>query len=104
METIFGADFRAPLGHLTEYLKILKGLVKNRAINFDGRYYQAHSTLSGATDVPVMASALRERSLEVCGAESDGTISWVCPHRYLHDIALPALQTGARRAGRPSHT
>ena len=103
METIFGADFRAPLGHLTEYLKTLKGLVQDGAINFDGRYCQAHSTLSGATDLPVMASVLRGRSFEVCGAESDGTMSWVCPHRYLRGIALPALQTGARRTGRPSH-
>ena len=102
METTFGADFHAPLGHLTEYLKVLKGLVQQGAIDFDGRYYQAHSTLPEAVDVPVMASALRERSFEVCGAESDGAISWVCPLQYLRDVALPALKAGAESAGRPA--
>ena len=102
METTFGADFRAPLGHLTEYLRVLKGLLQDGAIDFDGRYYQAHSTLPEPMDVPVMASALRERSFEVCGAQSDGAISWVCPHQYLRDIALPALKAGAESAGRPA--
>ena len=102
METTFGADFHAPLGHLTEYLRVLKGLLQDGAVDFDGRYYQAHSTLPEAVDVPVMASALRERSFEVCGVESDGAISWVCPHSYLQDVALPALKSGAKRAGRPT--
>jgi F420-dependent oxidoreductase-like protein len=102
METTFGADFRAPLGHLTEYLGVLKGLLQDGAIDFDGRYYRAHSTLPEPLDVPVMASALRERSFEVCGAKSDGAISWVCPHRYLRETALPALKAGAESAGRPA--
>ena len=37
----------------------------------------------------------------MCGAEADGAISWVCPGLYLRDVALPAMETGAERAGRP---
>ena len=47
-----------------------------------------------------MASALRRRSFEFCGAETDGAISRVCPGVYLREVALPAMQTGAQRAGR----
>jgi F420-dependent oxidoreductase-like protein len=102
MESTFGAQFRAPLGHLTEYLRILKGLLQEGEVDFDGRYYAAHTSMSQADDVPVMASALRPKSFELCGAEADGAISWVCPHQYLRDSALPAVRAGAARAGRPA--
>ena len=100
MERTFGAEFRAPLGHLGEYVHILKELLHRGEVDFDGRYYAAHSSIAKAGDVPVMASALRPRSFDLCGAEADGAISWVCPHGYLRESALPALRAGAARAGR----
>ena len=100
MERTFGARFRAPLGHLGEYLRILKALIQGGAVDFDGRFYSAGSTMPAAPDVPVMASALRPRSFELCGAEADGAISWVCPHDYLRQSALPALLRGATAKGR----
>ena len=96
----FGVDFRAPLGHLKEYLRIVKGLTQKGTIDFDGRFYTAHATNSSPIDVPVMASALRPGAFELCGAEADGAISWVCPHVYLRDVALPALRAGAEKVGR----
>ena len=48
-----------------------------------------------------MASALQRGSFELCGEEADGAISWICPGIYLRDVALPAMQLGAERAGRP---
>ena len=101
METTFGVDFRAPLGHLREYLTILKALLHEGEVEFAGRYYQAKARTSNPVDVPVMASALRRRSFELCGAMADGAITWVCPGRYLEEVALPALREGAEGAGRP---
>lgn len=40
-------------------------------------------------------------SFELCGAEADGAISWICPGEYLRDVGLPAMHVGAERAGRP---
>ena len=100
MERTFGAEFRSPLGHLTEYLRVLKGLLQQGSIDLDGEYYTAHAQVSQPVDVAVMASALRPRSFELCGAEADGAISWVCPHAYVRDSALPALKRGAASAGR----
>ncbi|MBI4199234.1 MAG: LLM class flavin-dependent oxidoreductase [Chloroflexi bacterium] len=101
MEGIFGVEFQAPLAHLREYLRILRALLHQGEVEFEGRFYQAHARTGVRADVPVMASALRRGSFELCGAEADGAISWVCPAPYLHDVALPALQAGATRAGRP---
>ena len=101
MAQMFGADFRAPLGNLSEYMKILKELVQQGAVDFGGRYYSAHAQIAPSPDIPVMASALGPKAFELCGAESDGAISWVCPFTYLRDVALPAMKAGAEGAGRP---
>ena len=102
IEETYGIEFKAPLGHLREYLQILKTLFREGRVDYDGRYYQVHAGIPSPIDVPVMASALRQRAFELCGAEADGAISWVCPGVYLRDVALPALKAGAEKAGRPT--
>ncbi len=96
-----GMNFNSPVGHLREYVQILKAILQQGKVDFDGDFYHAHDAISEPLDVPVMASALQRGSFEMCGAESDGAISWICPPVYLRDVALPALQAGAERAGRP---
>lgn len=96
-----GVNFRSPLNHLREYLKILKALLQTGKVDFDGTFYQAHETIPEPVDVPVMASALQRGSFELCGAEADGAISWICPGTYLRDVALPAMKAGAEQTGRP---
>ena len=99
VEQMLGINFRAPLAHLREYVHILKALLQDGSVDYSGRYYKAHTSMP-AVDVPVMAAALGEGAFEMCGAEADGAISWVCPGAYLRDVALPAMQRGAERAGR----
>src|SRR5215470_3771010 len=101
MEQTYGVNFRDPLGHLREYVRIVKTLLHTGSVDFAGRYYQAHTRIAAAVDVPVMAAALGEKAYELCGAEADGAISWVCPGAYLRDVALPALHRGADSVGRP---
>ena len=95
-----GLDFDAPLGHLKEYLQILKSILQEGRVDYDGDFYQAHDSIPEPCDIEIMGSALRTGSFELCGAESDGAISWICPATYLRDVALPALKAGAQRAGR----
>ena len=96
-----GIQMPSPLGHLRDYLRILKALLQKGKADYDGEFYQAHDSIAEPVDVPVMASALRRGSFELCGAEADGAISWVCPATYLKDVALPAMKKGAEQAGRP---
>ena len=96
-----GLPFASPLGHLREYLRILKALLQQGRVDMDGIYYKAHETIPEPLELPVMASALQRGSFELCGEAADGAISWICPGVYLRDVALPAMQVGAERAGRP---
>ena len=98
MQETFGVGFEAPLGHLTEYVRVLKGLLGDGEIDFQGEQIVAKATLPAPTGVAVMASALRPRSFEMCGAEGIGAISWVCPHTYVRDTALPAMTAAAEGA------
>lgn len=100
MESTFGTDFRAPLGHLREYFDIVKPLLQQGAVEYQGRWYSANAKLGGPLNIPVLTSALRPGAFELAGSMADGVISWVCPHFYLRDTAMPALQEGARKAGR----
>jgi F420-dependent oxidoreductase-like protein len=97
-----GIQMNDPLGHLKEYLRILKALLQNGSVDFDGEFLQAHDSITEPVNVPVMASALQRGSFELCGAEADGAISWVCPGVYLRDVAIPAMREGADKAGRPA--
>ena len=101
VEQMLGISFRAPLAHLREYVHILKALLQEGSVDYSGRHYQAHTSIPGPVDVPVTAAALGEGAFEMCGAEADGAISWVCPGAYLRDVALPAMQRGAEQANRP---
>jgi F420-dependent oxidoreductase-like protein len=102
IETTFGYRFTAPLDHLREYVHIVRTLLHEGAVDFDGKRYTAHTRIAAAfPDVPVLASALRARSFRFCGRETDGAISWVCPPEYLRSVALPALEQGADDASRP---
>ena len=101
MQTVFGADFKAPLTNVREYVHVVKSLLETGEVDFDGKQYHAHARIAGPVpDVPVMSAALRQRSFEFCGAEADGAISWVCPGAYLRDVAIPAIEAGAQSAGR----
>jgi alkanesulfonate monooxygenase SsuD/methylene tetrahydromethanopterin reductase-like flavin-dependent oxidoreductase (luciferase family) len=57
-----GLPFSSPLGHLREYLRILKALLQQGRVDMDGTYYKAHETLLEPLDLPVMASALQRGS------------------------------------------
>ena len=96
----YGVNFRAPLGHLREYVRILKSLLQGGSVDLDGRYYRAKGRSATPVDALVMTSALGRGAFELCGAESDGAITWLCPAPYLRDVALPALAESARQAGR----
>ena len=103
MKGMFGVDFHTPLTNLKEYVYIVRTLLETGSVDFDGSHYQAHARIpEPVKGVPIMASALRTRSYEFCGAEADGAISWVSPYQFLRDTALPVMRAAAEAAGRPT--
>ena len=101
IERTYGFAFERPLSHLTEYVQILRAVLREGAVNFAGRHYRAQTANNDPVDVPVLISAVRPKSFELAGACTDGAISWLCPGAYLRDFAVPAMAAGAEKAGQP---
>ncbi len=97
---LYGLEYRKPLTNLREYLITVRALLHEGTVEFQGEHVTARGRLSVTAPVPVLASALRPRSFELCGELSDGAISWMCPLSYLLEVALPAMRRGAEKAGR----
>jgi len=100
IERTYGFDYRKPLGHLEEYIHIIRSVLREGVVDFKGEHYQAQTADNEPIDVPVIVSAIRRKSFELAGACTDGAISWICPGGYLRDFALPAMADGAKREGR----
>ena len=102
IEGAFGLPMGKPLDHLREYLTVLRGLLRDGHVDFEGTYYKVHSDLNGTADLPLYISALRQNAFRLAGELADGAISWVCPLDYLRQTAGPAMREAATQAGRPA--
>ena len=100
VERFYGVPYTRPLTNLREYLLTIRTLLHEGSVDFEGVHVSVKARINPHAPVPVMASALRPKSYQLCGELSDGAISWMSPLRYLVDTALPALQAGAAVAGR----
>lgn len=88
------------LDRLREFVQVLRPLLHDGKVDFDGTYYQIALESGVSLSTPVMVSALRENAYRQAGAVSDGAISWVSPLDYLVDQMKPAMAEGAKEAGR----
>jgi F420-dependent oxidoreductase-like protein len=100
MEPLYGVTYRRPMTNLREYLQVLRALLHEGRVDFQGKMVRARARIAGPVDVPVMASALSPGAFRACGELAEGAISWMCPWPYLRDTALPALREGAAAAAR----
>jgi alkanesulfonate monooxygenase SsuD/methylene tetrahydromethanopterin reductase-like flavin-dependent oxidoreductase (luciferase family) len=97
----YGIEHRKPLTHLRETITAIRTLLREGQVDFQGELVQMRARLAAAPlETPVMGSALQPRTYEAMGEVADGAISWMAPVRYLVEVALPAVQRGAERAGR----
>jgi len=103
MEAMLGLELREPLTVMREYVAVLRGALGEGA-NFDGRHYRVHwSTQMPARPAspPIYLAALSAGMCELAGEIADGAILWLCSPTYVREIALPAIERGRRRAGKP---
>ncbi|MEQ8857953.1 MAG: LLM class flavin-dependent oxidoreductase [Pseudomonadales bacterium] len=100
MRGTWGLDFTRPLEHLREYVSILNASFHDGKVDFSGKRLQAHAEFAEPADIRVMVSALRHNAFALAGELTEGGISWVTPPEHIRDVAIPALEEGAVKAGR----
>jgi F420-dependent oxidoreductase-like protein len=105
IEGWFGIPFAKPHVYLREYVQVLRQLLWDGKVDYEGEVFKVHHMAlpagMAAPRVPILISALRANAFRLAGEITDGAISWMCPVPYLVQTALPALKAGADAAGRP---
>lgn len=96
-----GIPIDRPLDRLREALGVLRPLIDDGSVDFDGEFYRVTAT-GDPLPTPLLVSALRENAFRLAGELSDGAISWVSPLPYLVDRMRPAIAEGAAVANRPA--
>jgi alkanesulfonate monooxygenase SsuD/methylene tetrahydromethanopterin reductase-like flavin-dependent oxidoreductase (luciferase family) len=103
MEAMLGLRLVEPLGVMREYVAVLRGALAE-GTDFQGRHYRVRWSLAlpkRPAAPPIYLAALSVKMLELAGEIADGAVLWLCPPAYVRDVALPALERGRRRAGKP---
>lgn len=96
-----GIPYKAPLGHLREYLEVLHRAFAGQRVDFEGEHYRARLGLGRPVEVPVMVGALQPATFRLAGRSGDGAVTWLCPAGYLRSVGLPTMTEAAESAGRP---
>lgn len=96
--------FSERLGRLREAIELIRTLWSQERVSFEGRYYRTErATIYDLPDqpVPILIAAAGPKAAEFAGADGDGFITTSGKPRELYtDTLLPALERGAREAGR----
>lgn len=102
IEQIMGLSFDKPLRHLRDYLSILRPLIHERTVAFDGQTLSAHATVGvgDAPACPILIAALGPQMLALAGEMAEGTITWMTGADTLADHTIPTIRASAERHGR----
>jgi alkanesulfonate monooxygenase SsuD/methylene tetrahydromethanopterin reductase-like flavin-dependent oxidoreductase (luciferase family) len=103
MEAMLGLRLVEPLSVMREYVAVLRGAL-GAGSEFDGRHYRVRWSLAlpkRPPAPPIYLAALSVKMLELAGELADGAVLWLCPPAYVRDVAMPALERGRRRTGKP---
>jgi F420-dependent oxidoreductase-like protein len=102
IEAMFGYSFAKPVGHMKEYLSILRPLLHGEAVSFQGETLSANGSLSipGAAAPPLLVAALGSQMLHVAGRLAEGTITWMTGPATLAEHIVPTITSAAKEAGR----
>jgi alkanesulfonate monooxygenase SsuD/methylene tetrahydromethanopterin reductase-like flavin-dependent oxidoreductase (luciferase family) len=82
---------------------VLRGALGDGS-DFSGRHYRARWAMAvprRPAPPPIYLAALSTKMLELAGEIADGVILWLSPPQYVRDVAVPAIERGRQRAGRP---
>ena len=105
IEEWLGLSYDHPARHIEEYLSVLRPLLHESGVDFQGREFRVAGELqipdADMVSCPVLMAALGPRMLEIAGRLADGTVTWMTGPRMLRDHVVPRLNDSAAAAGNP---
>ena len=105
IEDWLGLPYAHPARHIGEYLSVLRPLLRESGVDFQGREFRVSAELqipdADMVSCPVVMAALGSRMLEIAGRLTDGTVTWMTGPNTLRDHVVPRLQEAAAAVGNP---
>jgi F420-dependent oxidoreductase-like protein len=102
VEDALGIPYDRPGKNMHEYLSVLRPLLHEGKVGFDGEFYKVRAQMAPpAVAPPVLVAALAPVMLRATGALAGGTITWMANARAIESHVSPILRKAAADAGRP---
>ena len=103
IEGTMGLSYQHPLRHMREYLTVVRSLVDDGSVDFDGQVFQVKSDINvpGSSPFPIVTAALAPRMLRLAGEMADGTVTWMAGVKAIGSHVSPRIREAAEAAGRP---
>jgi probable F420-dependent oxidoreductase len=104
-----GLDGDAPATRIEELVPLIRSLwrLNEGPVNHEGRFYRCkiraldQLTEPPVREIPIFTAGVNPRMMESAGRVADGLLGHTLFNpRYIEDVALPAIERGARFAGR----
>src|SRR5688500_15029337 len=102
VEDMPGIPYDRPGKNMREYLSVLRPLLHEGKVAFDGEFYKVRSAMGApaASPTPVLVAALAPVMLRASGALAEGTITWMANARAIESHVSPIIRAAASDAGR----
>ena len=104
IEAMYGLSYEHPARHMREYLSVLRPLIAEGRVAFQGKVYRTAANLRvpGAQPMPVLIAALAPKMLHLAGEVADGTMLWMSGLKTIETHVMPKITAAANEAGRPA--
>jgi len=104
IKSMYGLSHDHPARHMKEYLSVLRPLLRDGRVGFQGQLYRTAANLAvpGAKPMPVLLAALAPKMLHLAGALADGTMLWMSGPQTIETHVMPLITAAAKEAGRPA--
>ncbi len=102
MEEGFGIPYDRPALHTREYLSVMRPLLEEGAVQFQGEFFNVNLELAALERpaCPILVSALAPQMLNLAGQLADGTVTWMAGPRTIETHITPRISRAAENSGR----
>jgi F420-dependent oxidoreductase-like protein len=102
IEAMFGMSFAKPVGHMKDYLSILRPLLRAESVSYQGSHLSANGGIAvpAPSPPPILVAALGTQMLRLTARQAEGTITWMTGPATLAEHIVPTITSAAKEAGR----
>ena len=102
IEDMMGLSYESPAQNMSEYLNVLRPLLDEGQVDFQGQFFNVKTQFQvpGALPVPVVIAALAPMMLRIAGEQADGTFTWMAGAKTVESHVSPRIKRAAEAANR----